>query len=274
MRQAVMWRSADHGGDRLSSQRKADVIMNSNTKQIAAIGAFALALWGGSLCFAQEIKDVRQSDPYYKVYGGWELRPLQSARKQGKLIFQAEFSKAGLARDWKLDGVSVAIKDGSAVLSLSPERIAERKEYGVLWAKTPFSQPLMIEVEFTLDARSPHDANIFWGQKTPSSDNLGKPHECYIMGYFGWGGRCAGSEGCQCGGYGISGVGDPKPGAKYVGNWIIRDKLQWLYLDGSLVVHSGTPTPPPKIGCLGLSVFQSKVAFRSLRVYNLASKGE
>jgi hypothetical protein len=60
--------------------------MNSNKKRIVAKGAFALALWGSCLCFAQEIKDARQSDPYYKVYGGWELRPLQSARKQGKLI--------------------------------------------------------------------------------------------------------------------------------------------------------------------------------------------
>jgi hypothetical protein len=274
MRQAAEQRSADCGSDRPSNQRKANVTMNSNTKRIAVIGVFALALWSGRICFAQEVKDARQSDPYYKVYGGWELRPLQSAKKQGKLIFQSEFSKAGLAREWKLDGVAVEIKDGSALLSLSPERIAARKEYGVLWAKTPFVQPLMIEVEFMLDARAPHDANVFWGQDTPSSESLGKPQECYIMGYFGWGGRCAGFEGCQCGGYGISGVGDPKSGTRYLGNWIIRDKLQWLYLDGSLVVHSSTPTPPPKSGYLGLSVYQSKVVFRSLRVYSLASKSE
>ena len=246
--------------------------MNSSKNRIVASSVVVLLLWSGCLAFAQEVKDARQSDPYYKVYGGWELRPLESARKQGNLIFQSEFSKAGLARDWKADGVSVALKDGSAILSLSPERVAARKEYGVLWAKAPFAQPLMIEVEFMLDAQAPHDANVFWGQRTPSSENLGKPQECYIMGYFGWGGRCAGFEGCQCGGYGISGVGDPKLNVMYRGNWIIQDKLQWLYLDGSLVVHSSTPTPPPESGYLGLSVYQSKVRFRSLKVYSLASK--
>jgi hypothetical protein len=252
--------------------RKANVVMSRNKNRIVVNSVIALLLWSGPLAFTQEIDDARQSDPYYKVHGGWELRPLQSARKRGKLLFQSDFSKAGLARDWKADGVSVALKNGAAILSLSPECIAARKEYGVLWANTPFVQPLMIEVEFMLDARTPHDANVFWGQKTPSSENLGKPQECYIMGYFGWGGRCAGFEGCQCGGYGISGVGDPKRGATYLGNWIIKDKLQWLYLNGSLVVHASTPTPPPESGYLGLSVYQSKVTFRSLKVYSLASK--
>jgi hypothetical protein len=251
---------------------KAHVMMNRNEKRIVASSVLALVLWSGCVAAAQEIKDARQSDPYYKVYGGWELRPLESARKQGKLIFRSDFSEAGLARDWKADGVSVALKEGSAILSLAPQRIAARKEYGVLWVNVPFAQPLMVEVEFMLDARTPHDANVFWGQKSPSSENLGKPQECYIMGYFGWGGRCAGMEGCQCGGYGISSVGDPKLGATYLGNWIIQDKLQWLYLDGSLVVHSSTPTPPPESGYLGVSVFQSKVTFRSLKVYGLASR--
>jgi hypothetical protein len=247
--------------------------MNGNKKRIVANSVVVALLFGsGWLCFAQGIDEARQSDSYYKVHGGWELRPLESARKQGKLIFQSDFSKAGLERDWKADGVSVTLEDGSATLSLSPERVAARKEYGVLWAKTPFAQPLLIEVEFALDSRTPHDANVFWGQKTPSSENLGKPQECYIMGYFGWGGRCAGFEGCQCGDYGIGSVGDPKPGSTYRGIWIIRDKLQCLYLDGSLVVRSSTPTPPPERGYLGLSVYQSKVTFRSLKVYSLASK--
>lgn len=245
--------------------------MSGNKNQFVANSVIALLAWGGRLACGEPINDARQSDPYYKVHGGWELRPLQSARQEGKRIFQSDFSQAGLARDWMADGVTVALKDGSAVLSLSPERIAARKEYGVLWAKKPLSPPWMIEVEFMLDAQAPHDANVFWGQQTPSSENLGKPQECYIMGYFGWGGRCAGFEGCQCGGYGISGVGDPKPDTAYLGNWIIKDKLQWLYLNGSLVVHSTTPTPPPERGHLGLSVYQSKVTFRSLKVYSLAT---
>jgi hypothetical protein len=249
-----------------------NVLMNAQRKWIVASGVVVpLLLWSGGLAVAQEVKDVRQSDPYYKVHGGWELRPLQSARKQGKLVFQSDFSAAGLARDWKADGVSVELKDGSARLSVSPERAAAKKEYGVLWAKMPFAQPLMIEVEFTLDAAAPHDANVFWGQKTPSSASLGKPQECYIMGYFGWGGRCAGFEGCKCGSYGIAGVGDPKLDARYHGSWIIQDQLQCLYLDGSLVVRSSTPTPPPESGYLGLSVYQSQVTFGWLKVYSLAS---
>jgi hypothetical protein len=247
--------------------------MIDKKKQIVANSiAVALLFWSGCLVFAQEAKDSRQSDPYYKAHGGWELRPLERARKQGKLIFQSDFSATGLARDWKADGASVELKDGSAILSVSPERSAAKKVYGVLWAKEPFAQPMMIEVEFTLDRAMPHDANVFWGQKSPSSENLGKEQECYIMGYFGWGGRCAGFEGCKCGGYGIAGVGDPKLNTRYRGSWIIRDKLQCLYLNGALVVCSNTPVPPPESGYLGLSVYQSKVAYHSLKVYSLASK--
>jgi hypothetical protein len=247
--------------------------MTANRKRIVAnIVVIALLTWSGGRVVAQEIKDVRQSDPYYKVHGGWELRPLESARKRGKLIFQSDFSASGLERDWKADGVSVELKDGSASLSVSPERVAAKQVYGVLWAKTPFAQPMMIEVDFTLDGAMPHDANVFWGQKSPSSENLGKEQECYIMGYFGWGGRCAGFEGCRCGGYGIAGVGDPKLNTRYRGTWIIKDKLQCLYLDGALVVCSNTPVTPPDSGYLGLSVYQSKIAFHSLKLYSLASK--
>lgn len=240
---------------------------------IALYGIVIASLsWSGGLVLSQEAKDPRQTDPYYKTYGGWDLRPLESARKQGKLIFQADFSSAGLARDWKADGVSVELKDGSAVLSVAPERVAAKKEYGALWAITPFAQPIMVEVEFTLAASTPHDANIYWGQKMPSIENLGKEQECYIVGYFGWGGRCSGFEGCKCGDYGIAGVGDPKPNTKYHGNWIIKDKLQCLYLDGGLVVRSNTPVPPPESGYLGLSVYQSKVTFHSLKVYSLGAR--
>jgi hypothetical protein len=247
--------------------------MTANRNRIGANSlVVSMLLWGGCLAFAQEAKDTRQSDPYYKAYGGWELRPLESARKQGKLTFQADFSAAGLERDWHVDGVSVELKDGSATLSVSPERVAAKKAYGVLWAKVAFAQPLMIEVEFALDATSPHDANVFWGQKTPSSESLGKEQECYIMGCFGWGGRCAGFEGCKCGGYGIASVGAPKLNTTYRGAWIIKDKLQCLYLDGALAVISNTPVPPPERGYLGLSVYQSKVAYHSLKVYSLASK--
>lgn len=247
--------------------------MTVNQKRVVATNlVLAALLWNVRLVFPQEAKDPRQTDPYYKAYGGWELRPLESARKQGKLIFQSDFSSGGLARDWKADGVSVELKDGSAILSVSPERVAARKEYGALWVKTPFAQPMMVEVEFTLATATPHDANIYWGQELPSIANLGKEQECYIVGYFGWGGRCSGFEGCKCGAYGISGVGDPKLHTKYRGNWIIKDKLQCLYQDGELVVRSNTPVPPPEQGYLGLSVYQSKVTFHSLKVYSLPSK--
>jgi hypothetical protein len=227
----------------------------------------SLAALGG-----EPAKDARQSDPYYKTHAGWELRPLESARKEGNPVFQSDFSEAGLARDWTADGVTVVIKDGAAFLSLSPERIAAKKKYGVLWAKTPFAQPLMIEVEFTLDPATPHDANVFWGQKSPSSEALGKEQECFIMGYFGWGGRGCGFEGASCGAYGITGAVEPRPGVKYTGVWIIKDKLQCLYLDGVLLVRSTTPSPPPESGHLGLSVYQSSVLFHSLKVHSLPKK--
>ncbi len=234
---------------------------------------FALATVGGLSAFAGEQAGVAaQTDSYYKTHGGWELRPLDAARKQGRLVFQSDFSQAGLAGDWKADGVAVELKDGGVVLSLSPERVAANKKYGVLWVAAPFAQPFMIEVEFTLDAASPHDANVFWGQKEPSTEALGKEQECYIVGYFGWGGRCSGLEGVMCGAYGITGTADPKPGVKYRGVWIVRDKLQCLYLDDVLLVYSSTPTSPPASGCLGLSVYQSKVLFHSLKVYSLPAK--
>jgi hypothetical protein len=212
------------------------------------------------------------SDPYYQVHGGWENRPLESALKQGRLVFQSDFSDGGLERDWKADGVIVERRDGAVVLSVAPERLETKKCYGALWAKTPFPQPLMIEVECTLDPSAPHDANVYWGQKEPSCDELGKEQECFIMGYFGWGGRCCGFEGTKCGGYGISGAVEPKVNTRFRGVWIIQDKQQCLYLDNTLVVRSNTPTPPPANGLLGLAVYQSKVIFHSLKVYSLAAK--
>jgi len=237
------------------------------------ITVVAFVMWSGLTVLGEDaIQEARKTDPYYKTYGGWEQRPLEGARKQGKLIFQSDFSEAGLARDWKADGVAVELKDGTAVLSLSPERIAANKKFGVLWVKTPFAQPLMIEVEFTLDAASPHDANVFWGQKEADSEGLGKEQECYIMGYFGWGGICSGFEGAKCGSYGITGTTEPKLNTRYTGTWIIKDQVQSLYLDGTLLVNSKTSAPPPESGYMGLSVYQSKVLFHSVKVYSLPGK--
>ena len=249
--------------------------MKSALRQnLASLAAIALMTSSGLAAgqSADQAKDMKLSDPYYKVHGGWETRPLERARKQGRLIFQSEFSKAGLARDWKADGVAVELKNGAAVLSVAPERMAAGKVYGALWAKTPFTQPMMIEVEFTLDPLAPHDANVYWGQKQPSCADLGKEQECFIMGYFGWGGRCCGFEGAKCGGYGISGVIEAKLNTRYAGAWIIKDKLQCLYLDGTLVVRSDTPAPPPANGFLALSVYQSKIIFHSLKVFSLSPK--
>ena len=70
--------------------------MTADKKRIVAHGiVVALLFWSGCLVFAQEVKDPRQSDPYYKVHGGWELRPLESARKQGKLVFRRIFRHPG-----------------------------------------------------------------------------------------------------------------------------------------------------------------------------------
>jgi hypothetical protein len=105
------------------------IILIDKKKQIVAHSiAVALLFWSGCLVFAQESKDPRQSDPYYKAHGGWELRPLQSARKQGKLTFQSDFSATGLERDWKADDVSVELKDCSAIRSVSLERLEKRPD--------------------------------------------------------------------------------------------------------------------------------------------------
>jgi len=248
---------------------------NSALRQnLVKLAAFGWVTFSGLALgqVADPAKDAKLSDPYYKVHGGWDTRPLESARKQGRLIFQSDFSEAGLARDWKADGVTVELKNGAAVLSVAPERLAAGKVYGALWAKTPFAQPLMIEVEFTLDPSAPHDANVYWGQKQPSCADLGKEQECFIMGYFGWGGRCCGFEGAKCGNYGISGAIEPKLNTRYTGVWIIKDKMQCLYLDGTLVVRSSTAAPPPADGYLALSVYQSKIVFHSLKVFSLSGK--
>lgn len=243
--------------------RKRSLFIRSATVAAFVMCSSLVALAG------EPAKDARLTDPYYKTYGGWEIHPLESARKEGKLVLQSDFSEAGLLRDWTADGVTIVMKDGTAILSLSPASIAAKKKFGVLWAKTAFVQPLMIEVEFVLDPATPHDANVFWGQKEPSSEALGKEQECFIMGYFGWGGRGCGFEGAKCGCYGITGAVEPKLGVRYTGVWIIKDKLQCLYLDGVLLVRSMTPSPPPESGHLGLSVYQSKVLFHSVKVYSL-----
>lgn len=241
---------------------------------LAILAVATVVIWGGAAAlWGQEEKEAGPSDPYFQKWRGWELRPLNDARKLGKLIFQSEFSPDGIERDWKADGVAVEAKDGTAILSLSAERIAAKKSYGALWAKTPFAQPLMIEVEFTLDPAGPHDANVFWGQKNPIDDGLGKEQECYVMGWFGWGGRSCGFErASDWHVYGISGAADPKPGVKRTGVWIVKDKLQCLYLDDVLLVYSMTPSPPPESGHMALSVYQSKVLFHSVKVYSLPAK--
>lgn len=216
---------------------------------------------------AQEPKPL---DPYVKAWAGWENRPLEKARKEGALVFQSDFSPAGIARDWQASGVVVESQDGAAVLSLSPERIAAKKKSGALWAKVPFAQPMMIEIEFTLDPACPHDANMFWGQKTPSDEKLGKEQECFVAGYFGWGGRSCGYErASDWHVYGITAAAEPKAGTKQTGVWIIKGKLQCLYLDGTLLLYSMTPDPPPESGYFGLAIYQSTVCFHSAKIYRL-----
>jgi hypothetical protein len=66
----------------------------------------------------------KPNDPYFSVHSGWESRPLDKLRKTGELVFQADFSPAGLARDWQADGVTAESKDGAVVIALSPEALS------------------------------------------------------------------------------------------------------------------------------------------------------
>ena len=188
-------------------------------------------------------------------------------------MFRADFSAKGLERDWKADGVAVAPRDGAAVLSLSAKQAAAGKKWGALWTSAPFAPPLMIEVEFALDKESPHDANLMWGQKAASNKDLGKAQECYLAGYFGWGGKSCGIErASDWHVLGVTGACDPKPGTKRTGVWIIDGKTQCLYLDGVLVLYGKALGEPPASGHFGLSVYQSKVTYHSLKIHRLGPK--
>jgi len=234
---------------------------------LALAAALVSGIWALS---GGQTKAPKPGDSYRAAYEGWELRPLERARREGRLIFQSNFSRAGLTRDWTPDGVAIGLANGSAVVSLPPGQTTANKKFGVLWSKAALTEPLMIEVEFTPDSASLHDANIFWGQKEPSADNLGKTQECFIASIFGWGGRSSGLEGAACGPFGITAAIVPRPGKRYDSIWIIRGRTQCLYLDGTLLVYSQSPEHPPTSGLLGLSVFQSKVTFHSVRVYALS----
>jgi hypothetical protein len=213
---------------------------------------------------------VVQSDPYYAEWGGWELRPLEKARKQAELIYKSDFSPAGLNRWWLADGVIAGSKDNGVVITLAPEAASAGKQWGVLWLKAPVFAPFAVEVEFTLDPACPHDAYIFWGQNGLSKENLGREQECYLAGYFGWGGKSCGIErASDWQTLGITGALDPKPGVKRTGVWIVDGKLQCLYLDGTLVLYARTTEKPPISGYFGLGVFMSKMQYHSVKVFKL-----
>ena len=219
---------------------------------------------------AQKNSNNVKPDPYFEKWGGWELTHLAKARERKELIFQSDFSTSGLEQDWKADGIIATPSAGAVVLSLSPEKAAG---WGALWVKTPFSQPLMIEVEFTLDKDAPHDANLIWGQQTASKENLGKAQECYFASCFGFGGKTCGFErASDWYVYGVTGAADPKPGVKRTVIWIIDDKAQYLYLDEKLLIYSHSPASPPKTGHFGLGIYQSKVTYHSARIYRLLPK--
>lgn len=207
---------------------------------------------------------------YYAQWGDWEMRPLNRAQKYRELIFKSNFSPAGIANDWLADGVSVESRNNCAVVALAPEDAASGKKWGVLWAKTVFPQPFAVEVEFTLDAKSPHDANLFWGQKEPSKENLGKEQECYMACYFGWGGKACGFEQTsEWHNAGITGLLNPRPGVKRAGAWIVYNKRQYMYLDGKMVMFSEMTDNPPASGYFALGVYMSKVKYHSAAVFKL-----
>lgn len=211
---------------------------------------------------------VVQTNYYYANWGGWELKPLLKAHQQAELISRSDFSPAGLGRWWLADGVIAEPKDNSVVVALAPEAAAAGKKWGVLWSKLPVFAPFAVEVEFTLDPASPHDANLFWGQNVLSKENLGKEQDCYLAGYFGWGGKACGLERAGDGQtFGITGAFAPQPGVKRTAIWIVDGKLQCMYLDGTLVLYAETRENPPISGYFGLGVFLSKVTYHSVKVF-------
>ena len=211
-----------------------------------------------------------QADPYNAGWGGWELKPLEKARKQAELVFKSDFSPPGLSRWWLAAGVIAESRENNVVIRLAPEAAAAGRQWGILWLKVPVVAPFAGEVEFTLDPASPHDANLFWGQSLPSSDNLGKEQECYLAGYFGWGGKSCGIErASDWQTFGITGASDPKPGVKRTGVWLVDGKLQCMYLDGGLVLYARMTENPPLSAYFGLGIFMSKVTYHSVKVFRL-----
>lgn len=211
-----------------------------------------------------------QVDPYYASWGEWELRPLEKARKQAEMVYRSDFSPAGLNRWWLADGVIAELKDNGVVIMLAPEAVTAGKKWGILWSKVPVFAPFAVEVEFTLDPAAPHDANLFWGQNVLSKENLGREQECYLAGYFGWGGKSCGIErASDWQTFGITGALDPKPGVKRTGVWIVDGKLQCMYLDGTLVLYARTSENPPISGYFGLGIYMSKVTYHSVKVFRL-----
>jgi hypothetical protein len=228
------------------------------------------SLWQG-ISFGEEYADTRRKDSYTADWIGWETRPLEQARQHRVLVYEADFSVKGLLKDWVTDGVVVEPADRSAVISLSPEAAASGSKFGVLWCKGPISPPFMIEIEFTLDPDNPHDANVLWGQKVLSLRNMGKEQECYVAGFFGWGGKSCGiSRASDWYSYGITGALDPKPGKRQRGIWIINGRIQCMYLENTLVLYCRTLEDPPPLGYFGLEVYLSKVTYHSLKVYRPA----
>ncbi|MFC1453783.1 hypothetical protein ACFLQL_01235 [Verrucomicrobiota bacterium] len=213
---------------------------------------------------------VTKTDPYYSDWGRWELKPLEKARKQAKALYRSDFSRPGLTRWWLADDVVAVSKDNGVVVSLSPKAAAAGRKWGILWYKVPVITPFAVQVEFTMDPACPHDANLFWGQNVLSKNNLGKEQECYLAGYFGWGGKSCGIErASDWQTFGITGALDSKPGVKRTGVWIVEGKLQCMYLDGTLVLYTRTVDNPPLSGYFGLGVFMSRVTYHSVKVFKL-----
>lgn len=207
-------------------------------------------------------------DAYYSQWGGWEMKPLCRARKAGQLVFKSDFSPSGLARDWIADGVKADSHRNCALVSLAPELKAAGAEWGLLWSKTKIAQPFMVEVEFSLLAACPHDANLFWGQEKPSRAHLGKKQECYMACYFGWGGNSSGFErASDWSNAGITGLLRPKPDIKRSGAWIVHNRRQWMYLDEKMLMSADMSERPPATGYFALGVYLSTVRYHSVRVF-------
>lgn len=209
-------------------------------------------------------------DPYYAVWSGWEARPLLKARRQAEIIFKSDFSPAGLARWWIPDGVMAESSSGGIALKLAPEEEAAGGKWGILWSKHPVMAPCAIEVEFTLAPDCPRDVYLFWGQNAPSKRNLGGEQECYLAGYFGWGGKCCGIERTSDWlTFGITGAAYPVPGMKHTAIWIVDGKTQCMYLDGILLLYTKTDQPPPLTGYFGLGIYMSRFTCHSVKAYKL-----